>query len=52
MLVLINGGYRAAISGSIRCVTDMRTPIYYDSNNTGYYMDPSYALVIRLICML
>ena len=40
-LLLLNGGYRAAISGSIRCVTDMRTPIYYDSNNTGYYMDPS-----------
>jgi hypothetical protein len=36
-LLLLNGGYQAAISGSIRCVTDMRTPIYYDSNNTGYY---------------
>jgi hypothetical protein len=37
MLLLLNGGYQAAISGSIRCVTDMRTPIYYDSNNTAYY---------------
>ena len=37
MLLLLNGGYQAAISGSIRCVTDMRTPIYYDSNNTGYF---------------
>ena len=40
-LLLLNGTYQAAISGSIRCITDMRTPIYYDSNNTGYYIDPS-----------
>jgi hypothetical protein len=39
MLLLLNGGYQAAISGSIRCVTDMRTPIYYDSNNTAYFGD-------------
>jgi hypothetical protein len=39
MLVLLNGTYNAAISGSIRCITDMRTPIYYDSNNTAYYGD-------------
>mgnify|MGYP001569871160 CR=1 FL=1 len=38
-LLLLNGAYQAAISGSIRCITDMRTPIYYDSNNTGYYGD-------------
>ena len=41
MLLLLNGGYQAAISGSIRCVTDMRTPIYYDSNNTAYYTNPA-----------
>ncbi len=39
LLVLENGGFLAALSGSIRCRDDMRTPIYYDSNNTGYYMD-------------
>jgi hypothetical protein len=41
MLIINNGLYRAAISNSIRCVTDMRTPIFYDSNNTGYYLDPA-----------
>jgi hypothetical protein len=41
MIVAINGGYAAAISSSIRCATDMRTPIYYDSDNTGYYTDPA-----------
>ena len=38
-LLLLNGAYQAAISGSIRCITNMRTPIYYDSNNTAYYGD-------------
>jgi len=40
-LFLENGGYLAAISGSIRCRDDMRTPIYYDSNDTGYYLNPN-----------
>jgi len=40
-LILENGTYLAALSGSIRCRDDMRTPIYYDSNDTGYYTDPN-----------
>jgi hypothetical protein len=39
-LILENGGFLAALSGSIRSRDDMRTPIFYDSNNTGYYVDP------------
>jgi hypothetical protein len=41
LLVLENGGFLAAISGSIRSRDDMRSPIFYDSNNTGYYVDPN-----------
>lgn len=40
-LILENGGFLAAISGSIRSRDDMRSPIFYDSNNTGYYTDPA-----------
>jgi hypothetical protein len=40
-LLLENGGYLCALSGSIRCRDDMRTPIYYDANDTGYYVDPN-----------
>ena len=40
-LLLENGGYLCALSGSIRCRDDMRTPIYYDSNDTAYYIDPN-----------
>ncbi len=40
-LILENGGFLAALSGSIRCRDDMRAPIFYDSNNTAYYVDPN-----------
>lgn len=39
-LILENGSFLAALSGSIRCRDDMRAPIFYDSNDTGYYCDP------------
>jgi hypothetical protein len=41
LLVMENGTFLAAISGSIRARDDMRAPIFYDSNNTGYYLDPN-----------
>ena len=40
-LIMENGTFLAALSGSIRCRDDMRAPIYYDSNDTGYYSDPA-----------
>jgi hypothetical protein len=41
LLVMENGAFLAAISGSIRARDDMRAPIFYDSNDTGYYLDPN-----------
>ena len=41
LLVMENGTFLAAISGSIRSRDDMRAPIFYDSNNTNYYVDPA-----------
>lgn len=41
LLVLENGTFLAAISGSIRSRDDMRAPIFYDSQNTAYYLDPA-----------
>jgi hypothetical protein len=40
-LFLENGSFLAAVSGSIRSRDDMRSPIFYDSVNTGYYIDPN-----------
>jgi len=39
LLVMEAGGFLAAISGSIRSRDDMRTPIFYDQNDTSYYAD-------------
>jgi hypothetical protein len=39
LLVMENGTFLAAISGSIRSRDDMRAPIFYDSANTEYYGD-------------
>ena len=36
-----NGTFLAAISGSIRSRDDMRAPIFYDSQDTAYYVDPN-----------
>jgi hypothetical protein len=41
LLVMENGTFLAAISGSIRARDDMRAPIFYDSNDTTYYCDPN-----------
>ena len=41
LLVMENGTFLAAISGSIRARDDMRAPIFYDSQNTGFYLDPN-----------
>jgi hypothetical protein len=41
LLVINNGVFAAAISSSIRAAADMRAPIFYDSNDTGYYLDPN-----------
>jgi hypothetical protein len=40
-LITENGSFLAAISGSIRCRDDMRAPLFYDSNDTSYYLNPN-----------
>jgi len=46
-LIMENGTFLAALSGSIRSRDDMRTPIYYDSANTSYYIDPASTSVLN-----
>lgn len=36
-----NYGYTLGIAGTGYSTNDFRAPIFYDSNNTGYYLDPS-----------
>jgi hypothetical protein len=48
-LILENGSFLAALSGSIRCRDDMRAPIFYDQNDTGYYLNPNSITSLRTI---
>jgi hypothetical protein len=48
LLVLENGTFLAAISGSIRSRDDMRAPIFYDSADTTYYLDPNAGTSLKI----
>jgi hypothetical protein len=48
LLVMENGTFLAAISGSIRSRDDMRAPIFYDSNDTTYYLDPNATTSLKI----
>jgi hypothetical protein len=41
LMNIVNGSFHASLDASMRAVTDMRAPIFYDLNNTGYYLDPN-----------
>jgi hypothetical protein len=41
LMNIVNGTWQASFAGSTRALDDMRTPIYYDLNDTGYYVDPN-----------
>ena len=49
LLVMENGTFLAAISGSIRARDDMRAPIFYDSVDTNYYLDPNSTSVLNRV---
>ena len=50
LLVMENGTFLAAVSGSIRARDDMRAPIFYDRDNTSYYLDPNgYSRLSRVV---
>jgi len=41
LLIINNGGFRAAISSRIVASSDVRGTLFYDYNDTGYYVDPN-----------
>ena len=41
MLIINNGSFRAAISSRAVFSQDVRGTLFYDYNNTGYYVDPA-----------
>jgi hypothetical protein len=47
-LILENGTWLASLCSSMRAASDMRAPIFYDQNNTGYYLDPNADLSLKV----
>ena len=41
LLAVENGTWLASLTGSTRARDDMRAPLFYDNNNTGFYLDPA-----------
>jgi hypothetical protein len=41
LMNIVNGAWHASLGSSTRASSDMRAPIFYDNNNTGYYVDPN-----------
>jgi len=39
LMNIVNGSFHASLDASMRAVSDMRSPIYYDIDNTGYYVN-------------
>jgi hypothetical protein len=41
LLAMENGTWLASLTGSTRARDDMRAPIFYDNNDTAYYVNPN-----------
>lgn len=41
LMCIVNGNFYASLDASTRAISDMRTPVFYDLNDTGYYTDPN-----------
>lgn len=41
LMCIVNGNFFASLDASTQAITDMRAPLFYDRNNTNYYLDPA-----------
>jgi hypothetical protein len=41
LMLIQNGAFMASLDPSMRAISDMRAPIFYDYNDTAYYLDPN-----------
>jgi hypothetical protein len=48
-LIINNGSFRAALSSRAVFSADVRGTLFYDYNNTGYYIDPTSNTAIRTV---
>ena len=43
----ISPGFKLEVNGTAYASSDFRAPVFYDSNNTGYYLDPASTSVLN-----
>jgi len=46
LMLIQNGAFQASFDPSMRAIGDMRAPIFYDYNDTGYYTNPNSTSVL------
>ena len=51
LMLIQNGSFMASLDPSMRAVNDMRSPIFYDLNNTALYTDPSSTSVLSALTL-
>jgi hypothetical protein len=49
LMLIQNGSFMASLDPSMRAVSDMRAPIFYDYDNTGYYTDPAGTSALNIV---
>jgi hypothetical protein len=47
LMCIVNGNFFASLDASMRAISDMRAPIFYDYNDTNYYIDPNASVSFR-----
>ena len=48
LLCIVNGSMYAQLDASTQAIGDMRAPLYYDRNDTGYYTDPNSTSIMNV----
>jgi hypothetical protein len=51
LMLIVNGSMYATVDASMRAITDMRAPIFYDYNDTSYYTNPNSTSVMSSIAL-
>jgi hypothetical protein len=49
LMLIQNGAFMASLDPSMRAIYDMRSPIFYDLNNTAYFLDPNSTSVLATV---
>jgi hypothetical protein len=49
LMLIQNGAFQASLDPSMRAVSDMRAPIFYDYDNTAYFCDPNSTSILATV---